>query len=178
MARKTVLFISLLLAPIFFTASRAGGKMDAYIMALNDGEEKVMALANAVPEEKYAWRPGEGVRSVGEVYMHIVSANCFFPTFIDMKPPDGFSQETEKQVTKKADILAWLKKSFDHARKALSTASGEALAKDVEFFGTETTGEGLMMIMVTHVHEHLGQSIAYARTNSIVPPWSAKQKQE
>jgi len=178
MARKTALLCSLFLVPMFSATTHAGGRMDAYIMALNDGEEKIMALANAVPEEKYSWRPGEGVRSVGEVYMHIVSANCFIPTFVGMKPPEGFSQETEKQVTKKADILAWLKKSFDHARAAISTVSDEALAKEVEFFGNETTGEGMLMILVTHVHEHLGQSIAYARTNGIVPPWSAKQKQE
>ena len=178
MARTFTLLCSLLLVPMLFTTTRADGKMDAYIMALNDGEEKVMALANAVSEEKYAWRPGKVVRSVGEVYMHIVSANCFIPSLIGVKPPEGFSQETEKTVTKKSEILAWLKKSFDHARKAISTASDETLAKDVEFFGNETTGEGMLMILVTHVHEHLGQSIAYARTNGIVPPWSAKQKQE
>ena len=175
---RTLLLFSLFLVPIFFHSTHAGGRMDSYIWALNDAEEKIMALANAVPEEKYSWRPAEGVRSVGEVYMHIVSANCYFPTLIGMKPPEGFSQELDKTVTKKADIITWLKKSFDQSRKAITTASDEALAKKVDFFGTETTGEGALMIMVTHMHEHLGQSIAYARSNGIVPPWSAKQNQK
>jgi uncharacterized damage-inducible protein DinB len=178
MTRKIASFFPLLLVPMLFTTTRAGGKMDAYIMALNDAEEKVTALANAVPEEKYAWRPGEGVRSVGEVYMHIVNANCFIPTLIGVNPPEGFSEETEKKVTEKADIIAWLKKSLAHAREVINTVSDENLAKKADFFGTETTGEGVLMILVTHVHEHLGQSIAYARTNGVVPPWSAKQKQE
>ena len=178
MTKKITLFFPLFLVPMLFTTIRAGGKMDAYIVALNDAEEKIMALANAVPEEKYTWRPGEGVRSVGEVYMHIVGANCFLPTFIGVNPPEGFSQETEKKVTKKSEILAWLKKSFDHARNTITTVSDETLAKRVEFFGNESTGEGMLLLLVTHAHEHLGQSIAYARTNGIVPPWSAKQNQE
>ena len=146
------------------------------LMWIGDAEEKLESLAEAIPEAKYSWRPGKGVRSTGEVFMHVAAANYGLPTFLGVPAPEGFAFQTyEKSLTKKADIQKALSGSFDHMKGALMKASDEDLDKPAEFFGMKTTVRGGYMLLLSHAHEHLGQSIAYARTNAIVPPWTAKE---
>lgn len=139
-------------------------------------EKKVLDLAQAVPAEKYSWRPAEGVRSIGEVYVHIAVGNYFLPTLMGINPPPDFKRDAEKTVTDKAQIIELLKRSYDHARAAFDKATDADMQKKVDFFGTAMTGEGIYLNVISHSHEHLGQSIAYARMNGIVPPWSASEK--
>src|SRR6266540_1765755 len=84
------------------------------------GASASLAIAQAVPAEKYGWRPAEGVRSVSEVYMHIAGANYFLPSFMGGKLPEGFSRDSEKKVTEKAQVVDWLKKSLDNVRTVVS----------------------------------------------------------
>jgi uncharacterized damage-inducible protein DinB len=177
-------FLSIvLLGTAFATVASAQGAKPAGIkgellMFLSDAESKLTQLAEATPESKYGWRPGEGVRSTGEVFMHVAGANFGLPSFWGVKPPEGFDFRTyEKSLTKKADIQKALAASFDHVKAALTATSDADLDKPAEFFGMKTTVRGGYLLVVSHVHEHLGQSIAYARTNGIVPPWSAKQQE-
>jgi uncharacterized damage-inducible protein DinB len=142
------------------------------IWQLKDVEKKLVALAEAMPQEKYGWRPGEGVRSVSEVYMHVAGGNYFLPSFLGAKMPEGFSRDMEKTVTEKAKVVDALKRSFDHARKAVEATPDSDLDKKVKFFGQEPSERMMMIVLVSHGHEHLGQSIAYARTNGVAPPWS------
>ncbi len=135
-------------------------------------EKKIVALAEATPAEKFAWRPADGVRSVSEVYMHLAGANYMFPTMIRIKPPQGVTRDMEKTVTGKAEVIEHLKTSFSHARKSFEGVPDADLEKKVKFFGTEKTERELLLILLNHAHEHLGQSIAYARMNGIAPPWS------
>lgn len=154
----------------------AGGVRSEMLMWIGDAEGKLNQLAEAMPEAKYSWRPAEGVRSAGEVFMHVAGANFGLPSFWGVQPPAGFDFNTyEKSLTKKADIQKALKESFVHLKKALAAASDADLEKPAEFFGMKTTVRGGYLLMLSHVHEHLGQSIAYARMNGVVPPWSAKQ---
>ena len=139
--------------------------------------KKLVDLATAMPAEKYAWRPAPGVRSVSEVYMHVVGANYLLPSFLGAKLPDGFDREIEKTVTDKAKVIEWLKKSIDNAKAAVSSASDADLDKKVKAFGREMTERRVLMIVQTHMHEHLGQSIAYARSNGVTPPWSEAGEQ-
>jgi uncharacterized damage-inducible protein DinB len=139
--------------------------------------KKLVDLATAMPAEKYAWRPAPGVRSVSEVYMHVVGANYLLPSFLGAKLPEGFDREMEKSVTDKAKVIEWLKKSIDNAKAAVSSASDADLDKKVKAFGREMTERRVLMIVQTHMHEHLGQSIAYARSNGIAPPWSEAGEQ-
>ena len=139
-------------------------------------EGRLVSLAEAVPEDKYSWRPGEGVRSVGEVYLHAGGANYFLISFLGGKMPEGMSQDYEKSVTKKSDIIKMLKDSFEFARNFISNMKEEDLDKEVELPFGKFTQRGVLFIVLTHGHEHLGQSIAYARTNGIVPPWSQGQE--
>jgi uncharacterized damage-inducible protein DinB len=139
---------------------------------LSDVEKKLVALAEATPQEKYAWRPGPGVRSISEVYMHVAFGNYFIPSFLGAKMPEGLTRDTEKTVTEKAKVIEALKKSFDHARKAVEATPDSDLDKKVKVFGQEPSERMMLIGLVSHGHEHLGQSIAYARTNGIAPPWS------
>jgi uncharacterized damage-inducible protein DinB len=147
---------------------------DMFLTQLKDVETKITGLANTMPEEKYAWRPGGGVRSVSEVYMHIAVTNYFIPTFMGVKVPPGFNPGMEKSVTEKAKVIEAVKASFAHVREAVNALPDSDLDKPTKVFGQQTTYQGVLFLMATHMHEHLGQSIAYARTNGVVPPWSKK----
>jgi uncharacterized damage-inducible protein DinB len=159
-------------APAAPSATAVSGLRADVIWQLNDVEKKLVSLAEAMPQEKFGWRPGAGVRSVSEVYMHVAGGNYFLPTFLGAKMPEGFSREMEKTVTEKAKVVDALKRSFDHARKAVEATPDSDLDKKVKFFGQEPSERMMMIVLVSHGHEHLGQSIAYARTNGIAPPWS------
>jgi len=145
------------------------GFRSEFLANLDEVQDKILSLAEATPAEAYAWRPAPGVRSVSEVYMHLAGGNYFLSTFIGQKPPKT-NGDLEKTVTKKADVLAELKRSFDHLRTAASSVKD--LEKPVRMFGHQTSQRGVMVTMLSHLHEHLGQSVAYARMNSVVPPWS------
>lgn len=141
---------------------------------------KIISLADAMPAEDYNWRPMEGVRSVSEVYMHVALTNYFILHYFGVKLPDNIkagseNTELEKKITGKKQVMEFLKKSFAVAQKFMESYDGTELNKKVELpFGKFTKGQ-LLMILTGHGHEHLGQSIAYARMNHIVPPWSRKQ---
>jgi uncharacterized damage-inducible protein DinB len=146
-----------------------------FLNQLADVEKKMNSLAAAMPAEKYSWRPAPGVRSNSEVYVHIAGANYLFPSMAGVKPPAGISRDMEKTVTEKAKVLDVLKQSFEHARQAVMSLSDADMERPVKMFGRDTTYGGLFFTMANHMHEHLGQSIAYARTNGVVPPWSMKE---
>ncbi|MFZ0455413.1 MAG: DinB family protein [Ignavibacteriaceae bacterium] len=139
---------------------------------LQGSSKKIIALAEAVPAEDYNWRPEEGVRSVAEVYVHIGMSNYFILSFLGEKMPQGFDQNAEKNMTDKKDIINFLKQSFDDAQKFLSDYSDTDYDTIVELPFGKFSKKQILMLTATHAHEHLGQSIAYARTNHIVPPWS------
>ena len=144
------------------------------VLAMLDGiEKKLVDLAGATPEAKMSWRPGEGVRSTSEVFMHVAGANYFLSGMLGAAPPSGVDvRNLEKNVTKQGDVIAQLKKSFEHARSAVKAVSDAQLADAIKMFGQDATKRKAMMTLVEHASEHLGQSIAYARMNKIVPPWS------
>ena len=130
----------------------------------------LLALAEATPAEKFSWRPGKGVRSIAEVYMHLALGNYFLLARAGVTPPVEMSKlPKETAVTNKADVVKLLRESLDAVSKAYSTADRQ---KKVQLFGRDTTAEGVFLRILIHNNEHLGQSIAYARMNGIVPPWS------
>jgi len=163
------------------TAVLAAGPMPTdvkgeILMFIAGAEDKLNQLAEAIPESKYTWRPMEGVRSPAEVFMHVAAANYGIPSFWGVKPPEGFDFQTyEKSRTKKADIQKALEASFVHVKNALAAASDADLEKATEFFGMKTNVRGGYMLLLSHAHEHLGQMIAYARMNGVVPPWTAAE---
>jgi uncharacterized damage-inducible protein DinB len=147
-----------------------------YLAQLADVEKKIVDLAGAVPQEKYGWRPGEGVRSISEVYAHIVGANYFFMTFVGVKMPAGMDPAMEKTMTDKGKIAEMLKQSFNHVRQTVTDMLDASLEKETDMFGRKTTYRDALLTEMNHLHEHMGQSIAYARTNGVVPPWTAAEQ--
>lgn len=153
-----------------------GDIIGSMMMAAKEVEE----LAAAMPDKKYDWRPGKGVRSVGEVYLHICQANYMIPTLLGATPPMS-KDEIMKMGDMKADkakIAQMLQDSYAFAAKAIGDVQDSDLDTQVEFFGQKMPKRALMMVLASHSHEHLGQSIAYARMNGIVPPWTARQEEE
>ena len=144
-----------------------------FLNSMSGAERKYVALAEAMPWEKYSWRPAEGVRSVCEVFLHISGANYLFTGPLGVKPPAGVDvQNIEKCPANRDQVVSTLKASFAHMRSAVaSTPDAQADAK-VELFGMKMTKRGLLLMGAEHMGEHLGQSIAYARMNGVKPPWS------
>lgn len=134
----------------------------------------VMQLANVVPNDKLSWAPQEGVRSFKDVFTHIISANYFFASKLGATVPADVNMQTvESDIKTKEDISKHLKQSYDLIIKAVQNAKDAELADKVEYpFPGEFTNMSTILIALSHTNEHLGQLIAYSRTNGITPPWS------
>jgi uncharacterized damage-inducible protein DinB len=156
------------------------GVMGDLLKDTADVEKKVMALANAMPDAAYAWRPAPGVRSTGEVFQHIAADNYFLPAVQDMPAPKetGITKEYktaeafEKRSRTKAEVIAELEKSFAFLRKSMTATTDAQLNTAIDMFGQKSTTRAVWISTTTHLHEHLGQLIAYARSNKVTPPWS------
>lgn len=147
------------------------------VKSLADAEKKVVALAEATPQEKYSWRPMDGVRTTSEVFMHVAGGNYGYAMFLGTPMPEGVNPREFDKITDKAQVVDILKKSFAQIKLAVTNAGD--LSKTVKIFGgREMTVDALILQTATHAHEHLGQSIAYARTNHIVPPWTAEREEQ
>ena len=167
------------------TAASAAGAaaMDAvrqrlkseYLEEFDDAATKLKQLAAAMPADKYGWRPGPGVRSVGEVFMHVAGGEYFLLKMGGTPPPADWPKDAEKAVVEKDKVIAWMDRAIGDARKSVEQAGPEQMEKSVEFFGKQLSGRGLYLRMLNHMNEHLGQAIAYARINGVVPPWSQSE---
>jgi uncharacterized damage-inducible protein DinB len=155
--------------------------VDDLLRDVGDVKGKLVSLSEAMPESTYDWRPMEGVRSVADVYKHVVSDNYLLAAVAGHAAPastgivgDDYRTAVayERRSMSKAEIVEAVKASFDHLEMALGATTRENLNANVSVFGMDMTGRGLWILTVTHLHEHLGQSIAYARSNGVVPPWS------
>jgi uncharacterized damage-inducible protein DinB len=131
-------------------------------------------LADAIPAGKLTWRPGEGVRSFSEVFLHVASLNFSLAPKFGAAPVPGFvAKDYEKSTTDKAAIIAQINQSFEYVRAAIEKRSNRDLQRIVKEFGPEASEGDLIFLIVSDAHEHLGQAVAYARMNGIVPPWTA-----
>lgn len=146
-----------------------------------DVEQKLVGLARAMPAESFAWRPAAGVRSVGEVFQHVAADNYLIPIFAGTPAPgatgiqgDAYAtvQAYETRSADRATVVADLERSFAHLRGAMTAAAARSPADTVRLFGQSRTLQQLWVLATTHLHEHLGQAIAYARSNGVTPPWS------
>lgn len=158
-------------APVVAQTAAAPRGIRAEMLAqLDDAAGKLQQLAEAIPQDKLAWRPGPGVRSVGEVLMHVTGANYYLPTFAGVKAPADAPEG--ENVADRASAVQQMRRSFDHVRNVMRNISDADLDKPTTIFGQQSTYRGALLLTVTHAHEHLGQLIAYARSNGVTPPWS------
>jgi uncharacterized damage-inducible protein DinB len=148
---------------------------------ISDMEKKVIDLANAIPESAYGWRPAAGVRSVGEVLQHIAADNYILPVYMGTPAPaatgitgdygTAVRYETRTGLSK-AQIVADLQASFAHLHRAINVNTDANITQNIDWFGNQASRLQAMTGTVGHLHEHLGQLIAYARSNNVKPPWS------
>jgi len=142
-------------------------------------EDKLTRLAEAIPADKYSWRPTADTRSFAEVMLHISAANYNLYKLVGTQPPAGIDlKNLEKSTTDKAKIVATLKDSFAHAKQAIKAVPDADLDKSMDWFGGKNTERGVLLFIVRHTAEHLGQSIAYARMIGVVPPWTEDARKQ
>lgn len=144
-----------------------------FFQVLDSAEGDFVALAETMPEHLFEWRPAEGVRSYAEVCLHIAMTNFTGPNMIGASPPPGLERDGyEQSLRTKAEIVAELKRSFRHLRTSVLAVSDDEQDTEIRGWYGPTTYRGALHIMNEHLGEHLGQSIAYARINGVVPPWN------
>ncbi|MGA9463471.1 MAG: DinB family protein [Terracidiphilus sp.] len=148
------------------------GIWEGYDGELGVTASQLIALAEATPAEKFAWRPAAGVRSTSEVYMHIVIANFYLLSVTGPKMPEDLKQDKEKTVTSKEDVIRWLKRSLEAVKEAHLKETPQHLALKVHIQDRDSTVDWMYLRILLHDNEHMGQLIAYARMTGVVPPWS------
>jgi uncharacterized damage-inducible protein DinB len=142
-------------------------------------EDKFTRLAEAIPADKYTWRPAPDVRTFAEVFLHVSGANYNLYTLVGAKIPEGLDvRGLGKSTTDKAKVIATLKDSFAHAKAAIKAMPDADLDKSLDWFGGKNTQRGILLFIVRHAAEHLGQSIAYARMAGVTPPWTEDAQKE
>jgi DinB superfamily len=186
MFRRAFLVFSITAVVCAGTPARAGAQdtpkevaaaiKAGFVADLDELQGKFVGLAEAFPQDKYTWRPMEGVRSVSEVFMLAAfEGYTFIPASFGAKPAAlGTREEMAKlrSLTDKAEVVAHLKKGFAHAKQEMLTLDPATLTGKHKVMGTDMTVSETQLHISGDLHEHLGQLIAYARMNHIVPPWS------
>lgn len=157
------------------------GVMADLMTDIAEVQTKVVGLAKAMPEAAYQWRPADGVRTTGEVFLHVAADNYFMPAAMGIAPPPdtGISGKDfktaiafEKRALSRDQVVAELEKSFAFLKTAMAGVPDEKVNAPIEIFGRKSSNRGMWITTTTHLHEHLGQLIAYARSNKVTPPWS------
>jgi hypothetical protein len=162
------------------TADHTPPSYDMKAQALFDLEavqKKFVDLANTVPADKLTWRPSTDSRSFAEVFLHVAGERYGILGLMGAEAPAGFDRKTfEKSTTDRTQIVAELNKSFDFTKKAIGGMTNADFAKLLPKLGPQANAGDVVYILVADAHEHLGQSVAYARENGIVPPWTVEAK--
>jgi len=181
LVRSTALNCAFALASALPAGAQASSIMADLTGDVAETQRKFIDLAKAIPAEKYDWRPMAGVRSVGEVLRHVASDNYLIPAALGYAadPATGIkgedyktAQAFEKKASTKDATIADLEKSFAHLTKSMQATGPDKLGAQVKMFGQPFTMQKAWVLGTTHLHEHLGQLIAYARSNGVKPPWS------
>jgi len=157
-----------LMAPSAPAQAQPAGIQAAYAKDLGTLSDKFTGLAR-VMSGKYDWKPGQGVRSVGDVFNLIVRENGVLVGVLSSTPSTGAAPAP---ITDPEKLQESLRVSYASLQKAITGLSDSDLQTPVKLFGHDLTKQGAVMLLLGDQHEHLGQSIAYARSNGVVPPWS------
>ena len=134
---------------------------------------KISELARVMPAEKFSWAPGEGVMQVGEVYMHIARYNfMYLDQNLGIAPPKGFDYADIESIRDKQRVREIHEMSVRHVVEQVGALTAAKLDGQTELYGRTVQGWAVLLQLVSHMNEHVGQSVSYARMNGIVPPWS------
>lgn len=149
------------------------------LVDLDAVQKKFVELANAIPADKFTWRPSADSRSFAEVLLHVAGERYGILGLMGATAPEGFDRKTfEKSTTDKAQIVAELNKSWEFTQKTINGMSNADFAKLLPKLGPQANAGDVVYILVADAHEHLGQVVAYARENGIVPPWTIRAQKQ
>ena len=134
---------------------------------------KISELARVMPADKFSWAPGEGVMQVGEVYMHIARYNfMYLDENLGIAPPNGFDYADIESIRDKEKVREIYEMSVRHVNEQVGALTEAKLDGETELYGRTVQGWAVLLQLVSHMNEHVGQSVSYARMNGVVPPWS------
>ncbi len=170
--KSILLFLTLLTFTIGFSQIPEQAVQKEAMAFLGFNEQAITSLAKAIPEDKFSWRPAEGVRSVSEVLMHIAGSNYYILMNMGIAPPPSIDMMGMEKIQGKDKVLEALHNSFKFVQDNLLTFKDSQLPEKVKFPWAEMTRHAACFLLIDHSGEHKGQLIAYARSNGIVPPWS------
>ena len=149
------------------------------LLDLERVQNRFVDLANAIPSEKFSWRPSADSRSFAEVFLHAAGERYAILKLMGATPPAGFDAKAfEKSTSDKSKIVDELNKSWQFAKTVIDGMSNADFAKLLPKLGPQASAGDVVYLLVADAHEHLGQSVAYARVNGIVPPWTAAAAQK
>ena len=149
------------------------------LLDLGNVQKKFVDLANALPTDKLTWRPSPDSRSFAEVFLHVAGERYGILSLMGAERPTGFDGKAlEKSTTDRAQIIAELTKSWDFTQKTINGMSNADFAKLLPKLGPKANAGDVVYILVADAHEHIGQVVAYARENGIVPPWTAQAQKQ
>lgn len=179
MLRAVPLVLSLaltapLVAPVPAGAQPPSTFHEEYLEELEWAAERLQGLAGAVPAERYAWRPAEGIRSVAEAFQHVNASIYYLTRSLGVELPEGLPDDVEtlEETTSKDAVVEELERALAHARESATGVAPESLDREVELFGRTTTARRVLLRLLVHLNEHTGQLVAYARSIGVTPPWS------
>ena len=156
-------------------APKGPGFRAEYLAELTVAEDHLVRLAEAIPAERYTWRPAPGVRSISEVLLHIAGSHFNLPRVLGVAPGEGMvGRDYDKSTTDKTRVIAALKESMAFMRAGVEKLTDADAEKTMAWFDGRNTYRGILYFMARHTGEHTGQVIAYARINGVVPPWSER----
>lgn len=166
-------FVLLASAVQIIQAQESGNAFKTQFSQHFDYASRVLSLAKAMPAETYSWRPEEGVSSVEEVYTHIARYNFYYlQNSLGIPVPDDVDVENIESITGKEEVVEILERSIVYVKEHLEAMAESKLGEQTELYGRTVNGQAVLMQLITHMSEHVGQAIAYARVKGIVPPWS------
>ena len=150
------------------------------LLDLQGVNKKCVDLAEAIPADKLTWRPSADARSFAEVFLHVAGERYGILSMMGANPPAGFkAKDFEKSTTDQHRIVEDLNQSWDFASQTINGMTNADFAKLMPKLGPQANEGDVIYILVADAHEHLGQLVAYARQNGIVPPWTvAMQKKK
>jgi uncharacterized damage-inducible protein DinB len=147
---------------------------------LQFAEGNFIGLAEAMPEDRYSFIPTsgkfDGVRSFGEQVKHVACAQfAFFNEFEGKQPPEDCEKGGHDPAKTKAELIKYLKDSFDYSNRVLATLTEKnALGRIDGRYAGPNTKLGISVVAVWHITDHYGQLVEYLRLNGIVPPSTQK----
>ena len=149
------------------------------MLDLETVQKKFVDLANAVPADKFKWRPSSDTRTFAEVLLHVAGERYQILGLMGAKGPENFNEKVfEKSTTDKAQIVSELNQTWEFTKQILGTMSNADFAKSLPKLGPQANAGDVVYILVADAHEHLGQAITYARVNGVVPPWTVEARKK